>query len=70
MLLPNRHLSLSAKMNGKEDNGKSTKEDNGKSTKEDNGKSTKEDNGKSMKNAWYALRHAKRHISGRSDTEQ
>ena len=30
----------------------------------------KEDNGKSMKNAWYALWHAKRHISGRSNVEQ
>ena len=31
---------------------------------------TKEDNGKSMKNAWYALWHTKRHISGQSDVEQ
>ena len=31
---------------------------------------TKEDNGKSMKNAWYTLRNAKRHISGRSDVKQ
>ena len=31
---------------------------------------TKEDTGKSMKNALYILRHAKRHLSGRSDVEQ
>ena len=31
---------------------------------------TKEDNGKSMKNAWYTLRHAKRHISSQSNVEQ
>ena len=31
---------------------------------------TKEDTGKSMKNALYALRYAKRHLSGRSNVEQ
>ena len=31
---------------------------------------TKEDTGKSMKNAWYVLWYAKRHLSGRSNVEQ
>ena len=31
---------------------------------------TKEDTGKSMKNALYALRYAKRHLSGLSDVKQ
>ena len=31
---------------------------------------TKEDTGKSMKNVLYALRYAKRHLSGRSNVEQ
>jgi len=36
---------------------------------EDEG-NTKEGPGKSMKNALYAQRHGKRHLSGRSDIEQ
>ena len=31
---------------------------------------TKEDTGKSMKNAFYILRYAKRHLSGRSNAKQ